>query len=136
MDKQELSDRYRGYIDCLNRQDWSALGQFVDPDVHYNGERIDLCGYRTMLENDFRTIPDLRFVIDLLIVDPPHIAARLCFDCTPVGALFGLPVNGQRVRFTENVFYEFREGRVCNVHSLIDKAAIESQLIHSMPNDG
>jgi predicted ester cyclase len=136
MDKQELSDRYRGYIECLNRQDWPALGQFVDHDVHYNGQRIGLTGYRAMLENDFRAIPDLRFVIDLLIADPPHIAARLCFDCTPVGELFDLPVNGQRVRFTENVFYEFREGRVCNVYSLIDKAAIQSQLPLAKPNDG
>jgi predicted ester cyclase len=53
-----------------------------------------------------------------------------------VGELFDLPVNGQRVRFTENVFYEFREGRVCNVHSLIDKAAIQSQLPSAKPNDG
>jgi predicted ester cyclase len=136
MDKQELSDRYRGYIDCLNRQDWSALGQFVDQNVQYNGQRIGLSGYQAMLENDFRTIPDLRFVIDLLIADPPHIAARLCFDCTPVGDLFGLPVNGTRLRFSENVFYQFRDGRVCNVHSVIDKAAVAAELLHSRPNDG
>lgn len=136
MDKQELSDRYRGYIDCLNRQDWPALGEFVDQDVHYNAQRIGLSGYRTMLENDFRAIPDLHFTLDLLITDPPHVAARLCFDCTPVGELFGLPVNGRRIQFTENVFYAFRQGRVCTVHSVIDKTAIASQLLPLKPNDG
>jgi len=128
MDKHVMCERYRGYIDCLNRQNWPDLGQFVDHDVHYNGQRIGLSGYRQMLENDFRAIPDLRFVIDLLIADPPHVAARLCFDCTPVGELFGLAVNGNRVRFTENVFYEWRDGRVCNVHSVIDKAVVGAQL--------
>jgi predicted ester cyclase len=136
MDKQDLGDRYRGYLDCLNRQDWPGLGEFVDQDVHYNGQRIGLSGYRTMLENDFRAIPDLRFNIDLLMTDPPHVAARLCFDCTPVGELFGVPVNGRRVQFTENVFYAFRQGRIYNVHSVIDKAAVESQVLPVKPNNG
>lgn len=136
MDKQDLSDRYRGYLDCLNRQDWPGLGEFVDQDVHYNGQRIGLSGYRTMLENDFRAIPDLRFNIDLLMTDPPHVAARLCFDCTPVGELFGVPVNGRRVQFTENVFYAFRQGRIYNVHSVIDKAAVESQVLPVKPDNG
>jgi predicted ester cyclase len=30
--------------------------------------------------------------------------------------------------FTENVFYQFREGRIVQVWSVIDKAAIETQL--------
>ena len=40
----------------------------------------------------------------------------------------GLPVNGKRVSFTENVFYEFREGKIYAVWSVIDKAAIEGQV--------
>lgn len=129
MNRQTLSDTYRAYIDCLNRQDWPALGQLVDEDAHYNGQRIGLSGYRVMLERDFRSIPDLRFVIERLIADPPHIAARLCFDCTPVGELFGLPVNGRRVAFSENVFYEFKHGKIWNVWSVIDKAAVAAQIL-------
>ena len=81
-----------------------------------------------MLEADFRAIPDLVFTVDLLVTEPPHVAARLKFDCTPVGELFGLPVNGRRVQFTENVFYEFAAGRIQAVWSVIDKAAIAVQL--------
>jgi predicted ester cyclase len=123
-----LSDHYRGYIDCLNKQDWPKLGQFVDDDVHYNGQRIGLSGYREMLERDFREIPDLHFDIQLMISDPPYIAARLGFDCKPKGEFLGLPVNGKRVSFAENVFYEFRRERIAQVWSVIDKAAIEAQL--------
>lgn len=129
MKTQALDDRYKGYIDCLNRQEWANLGEFVADDVQYNGQHVGLSGYQTMLEADFRAIPDLRFIIDLLITEPPRIAARLCFDCTPAGELFGLPVNGRRVSFSENVFYEFREGRVCAVWSVIDKAAVQAQLV-------
>jgi predicted ester cyclase len=128
MTRADLSDIYRGYIACLNKQDWPNLGKFVHEDVHYNGKRIGLSGYREMLEGDFRAIPDLYFDIQLLISDPPRVASRLHFDCTPRGVLFGLPVNGKKVQFTENVFYEFLDGQIKNVLSIIDKTAIESQL--------
>ena len=128
MIKSDLRDIYRDYIACLNRQDWPKLEQFVGDDVHYNGRRIGLSGYREMLERDYLEIPDLRFNIDLLISDPPYIASRLRFDCTPRGTFLGLPVNGKRVSFAENVFYEFRNERIDQVWSVIDKAAIEAQL--------
>ena len=128
MTRAELSDIYRGYIACLNKQDWPNLGQFVHEDVRYNGERVGLSGYREMLERDFRAIPDLYFDIRLLVSEPPCVASRLHFDCTPTGELFGLPVNGKKVQFAENVFYEFLDGRIETVWSIIDKAAIEAQL--------
>ena len=83
MSSAQLSDLYRAYIACLNAQDWARLGDFVDDGVRYNDERIGLSGYRAMLERDFREIPDLAFEIGLLIAEPPRIAARLAFDCTP-----------------------------------------------------
>ena len=128
MNKTDLAKIYRDYIACLNSQDWSKLGQFVDDDVRHNARQIGLAGYREMLVNDFYEIPDLNFNIDLLISDPPHVASRLKFDCTPRAKFLGLPVNGKRVSFTENVFYEFRGEKIWQVWSVIDKAAIEVQL--------
>lgn len=128
MTRDDLANAYRAYIACLNRQDWSALGQFVHDDVTHNARPLGLSGYRAMLEQDFRDIPDLRFEIEMLISEPPRIAARLKFDCTPVGTFLGLAINGRRVSFCENVFYEFRDGKIWRVWSVIDKAAIEAQL--------
>lgn len=128
MDRVELSNIYRGYIACLNRQDWPNLGRFVDDGVRHNGRPLGLSGYREMLERDFQAIPDLRFAIELSIADPPHVACRLAFDCTPTGTFLGLDVGGRRVAFTENVFYRFSDGRIVEVWSVIDKAAIEAQL--------
>jgi predicted ester cyclase len=128
MTKTDLSGIYRDYIACLNSQDWPTLEQFVHDDARHNGRRLGLTGYREMLENDFSQIPDLHFDIELLMSDAPYVASRLRFDCTPKGPFLGLEVNGRRVRFTENVFYEFREGKIAQVWSIIDKAAIEAQL--------
>ena len=128
MTNADLSSIYRSYIVCLNRQDWPKLGQFVDDHVTHNGRPIGLSGYRRMLERDFDEIPDLHFNIQLLIADTPYVASRLAFDCSPKGKFLGLAVNGKRVCFAENVFYEFREQKIVQVWSVIDKAAIEAQL--------
>ena len=124
----DLSVRYRAYIDCLNRQDWAALGSFVHEEAEHNGRALGLAGYREMLEGDFRAIPDLQFQVQLLLTQPPFVASRLHFECTPVGELFGLPVNGTRVRFDEHVFYAFENGRIRRVWSVIDTAAIAAQI--------
>ena len=59
MSKTDLSDVYRDYIACLNKQDWPKLGQFVDDEAIHNGRQVRLSGYRAMLERDFDEIPDL-----------------------------------------------------------------------------
>ncbi|MET3214106.1 UNVERIFIED_ORG: putative ester cyclase [Burkholderia territorii] len=124
----DLATRYRAYIDCLNRQDWTALGEYVSDDVIHNDRPLGLAGYRAMLEQDFRDIPDLRFDIRLLVCEPPRVACRLRFACSPKGTFMGLAVDCRKVTFAENVFYEFHEGKIRQVWSVIDKAAIEKQL--------
>jgi predicted ester cyclase len=108
-----LSDLYRAYIDCLNRQDWDQLGQHVADDVEHNGRPLKLAGYLN---------------IEFLASDPPLVAARLAFTCSPKGKFLGLDINGRTVSFAENVFYEFRHGKIASVWSVIDKVAIEAQL--------
>lgn len=124
----DLSAIYRDYIACLNRQDWTSLERFVHDGVVHNDRKIGISGYRAMLEKDFLDIPDLSFNIELLVSEPPFIASRLRFDCTPKGDFLGLHVNGKNVSFTENVFYVFRGNKIAQVWSVIDKAAIEAQL--------
>ena len=128
MQATNTKDFYLAYIACLNAQDWSRLGDFVDADVHHNNRPLGLAGYRAMLENDFATILDLRYEVELLVADVHCLGSRLGFNCLPQGEFLGLPVNGRRVVFSENVFYELRDGKIARVWSVIDKSAIEAQL--------
>ncbi len=128
MNAEDIAQSYRDYIACLNHRDWDSLSNFVHEDVRHNGRLLRLSGYRNLLETDVRDIPDLRFEIGTLVANTPQIAARLLFDCTPAGVFMGLPVNGRRVAFAEHAFYEYRDGKIWDVKSVIDKAAIEAQL--------
>jgi predicted ester cyclase len=128
MTDADLAATYRAYIACLNTRDLGGLGRFVDDDAVHNGRSIGLAGYVAMLERDFADIPDLRFEILILVAEPPFVASRLGFDCRPKGRFLGLDVGGRAVSFSENVIYEFRDGKIAEVWSIIDRAAIEAQL--------
>lgn len=125
---QMLRHAYKGYIACLNAQNWQALAQFVSETTQHNGRHLGVNGYREMLIRDFQQIPDLHFNIGLLVVEPPVVASRLDFDCAPVKNFLNLPVNGKKIQFSENVFYEFVDNKISKVWSVIDKSAIEAQL--------
>ncbi len=71
MTQTTLSECYRDYIACLNRQDWPDLHKFAQHDVRHDGRPFGLAGYRAMLERDFAKVPDLRFNIELLVCEPP-----------------------------------------------------------------
>jgi predicted ester cyclase len=131
MSYPHFSKVYRNYINCLNNQDWKNLKQFVDDEVQYNGRLVGVKGYQDLLENDFRQIPDLYFDIQLIVSEGSQLASRLKFDCSPIAKFLGLDVNGKKVSFSENVFYEFRNNKIWKVWSVIDKGAIESQIAAS-----
>ncbi len=124
----QLKETYLAYLDCLNRQAWSELADYVDQEVEHNGRPLHLAGYRDMLIADFAAIPDLRFEPELLVCEPLRLAARLKFDCSPKATFMGLAVNRRRVTFHEHVFYDFQGAKIARVWSVIDKAAIEAQL--------
>ncbi len=69
MPDTDLTAIYRAYIDCLNAQDWESLGEFVNENAIHNGRHLGVSGYRAMLEQDYRAIPDLRFNIELLVTN-------------------------------------------------------------------
>lgn len=128
MTASALPKLYRQYIDCLNARDLDRLGSFVRDDVRRNGDALGLAGYRDLLRGDFRAIPDLSFTIELLVADTARVAARLAFDCRPEGDFLGIPVDGRRVVFTEHAFYAYTDGRIAEVHSVIDTTSIHAQL--------
>lgn len=130
MHRAELETQYRRYIDCLNQRRLDELGRFVQPDVVHNGRRLGLAGYREMIAGDIAAVPDLRFEIRFLTLGDGFIGCRLEFDCTPAAPFQGLQPNGRRISFAEHVFYNFRDDRIAEVWSLIDKAAIAQQLSH------
>ena len=128
MQNNDLLAIYHCYLDCLNRQDWDNLSSYVADNVSYNGQFIGFAGYLNARQNEFRAIPDLHFNVQLVMANESMVACRLNFNITPSHDFLGLSVHGKLISFSENVFYEFDNGKISKVWSVVDKAAIEVQL--------
>ncbi|RAI43145.1 ester cyclase [Rhodoplanes roseus] len=123
-----LAYQYRRYLDCLNARRFDALDAFTHDTVVYNGETKTRAQYAELIAQACDAIPDLRFDIGLLVVEGDLVACRLEFRCTPEKPFMGLAPTGRRVAFCEHVFYRFREDRIAEVWSLIDRDSLARQL--------
>lgn len=123
----DLRQRYLEYIDVLNERRFEDLRDFVADDLTYNDQPMTRSRYQRLLQEDVAAIPDLRFQVDLLVVEDSWVACRLDFDCTPEKTFLGFQPSGRRIRFAEHVFYRFSDGLIVAVTSLIDRAAIHEQ---------
>jgi len=123
-----LEGHYRAYLAALDERRFDDLVDFVAGDLTYNGERMTRRQDWGMIAADAAAIPDLVFAAEVVVAAGDRVACRLVFDCTPRSEFLGFTPNGRRLVFAEHVFYRFRDGRITEVASLIDRPAIERQL--------
>ncbi|WP_250035457.1 ester cyclase [Paractinoplanes maris] len=123
-----LEATYRDYLRALNDRRLDDLVRFVHDELTYNDTVLTRGQYADMIAADIAAIPDLYFDARILVVDGDRVACRLLFACTPQREFLGFVPHGRRLTFAEHVFYEFTDGRIAAVTSMIDRFAIQSQL--------
>lgn len=124
----DLESHYRAYLHALNERRLDDLVHYVQDDLHYNGHAMTRPEYQEMIASDIAATPDLFFDAQNIVTNENWVACRIVFDCTPVKEFLGFQPSGRRISFAEHVFYRFSEGRIAEVHSLIDRAAVAEQL--------
>lgn len=147
----DVESMYRAYIDTINTRKADLCGANLKPFVHdqvvHNGRCVHRSKYATLMTDAYSIIPDLHFKLDLLTMVRCHIGdatpavlmrtvpkdgnctigARILFDRVhPTGDLFGVRPGRRKVTFSEHVFYRLREGRIAEVHSLLDWEAFKA----------
>jgi len=128
MTNAELEGRYRAYLGALNERRLDDLVHYVQDELSYNGKAMTRRQYQGMIAADIAAIPDLIYNAHIIVASGDQVACRIVFTCTPQHEFLGFSPNGERLVFAEHVFYRFREDRIAEVWSLIDRSAIESQL--------
>jgi predicted ester cyclase len=128
MTDAELETHYRQYIRCLNERRLDDLGHYVHDKLRYNGVSETRMAYRDRLIQDVAAIPDLYFDVHLLVAHDQTVGCRIFFRCTPQHEWQGWHPDGQTISFAEHVFYRFRDGKIEEVWSLLDRDAIAEQL--------
>jgi predicted ester cyclase len=116
----DLSVVYQHYLDTLNAHPVGDLAELVTDPVVRNGVRMSPADYRAFIQESVDAAPDLRFEATILVHDERRVAARLEFTCTPRTDALGADVVGRTVSFAEHAIYEFEDGRIARVVTIIE----------------
>ncbi|KAK6533621.1 hypothetical protein TWF694_002556 [Orbilia ellipsospora] len=130
MASSSLTQTYKNYIQAINDRDWQLLRSLIHPQVIWNSKTYTAKEYIGLITRASDPAPDLKFHIDMLVADEAEqrIAARLLIRGTPVKEFLGYKPNGKAVDIVEHVFYEFKEGKIWEVKTVIDMDGVERQL--------
>lgn len=120
------SDVYRNYIRAILDHDVDSMDQYVSAHVVHNGTQLGLEGYKALLRRNIIE-NDMHIEIKRLIADESHVAAVLIFTTgSSTKGLAGIDFDGQQFSYAENVIYDFVDGKIAEVHSLIDIDTVRS----------
>jgi steroid delta-isomerase-like uncharacterized protein len=121
----------RRLIDAINRQDYDALQDLVDPDYVYRtpGEELrGVAALQGLLTAYHRGFPDLELVIDDMFGAGDRVATAFTFNGTHLGELMGVPATGRRVSVHGTIHSRVEGGRLVEEWELLDLATMYQQL--------
>ena len=134
---RSLAQRYRDYIAALNLDDASmrdeafGLQPYIQDGVIHNGRVMTRNEYAHLIIDARLAINGMKFFIHLLTVDEAReqVAARLCLRGTLASPFLDIvpPPEGRDVEFYEHVFYQWRQGKIIEVWSVIDEAGLKQE---------
>lgn len=122
MENNDLGSVYAAYLAVLNPQsssteerDLSELHRFVDEKVVHNGQQLGISGYRHLIERSVEQYPSLRYNATTIVVDSERQS---------LAAILHMPYidkteHGSEKVLVEHVFYQFRNGRIQEVRSMV-----------------
>jgi steroid delta-isomerase-like uncharacterized protein len=121
----------RRLIDAINRQDYDALPDLVDPEYVYRapGEELrGVSGLEELLTTYHGGFPDLEISIDAMFGDESRVATAFTLTGTHLGELMGVPATGRRVAVHGTIHSRVADGRIVEEWELLDLATLYQQL--------
>lgn len=121
----------RRLIDAINRQDYDALQDLIDPDYVYRtpGDELrGVVGLQGLLTAYHRGFPDLELVIDDMFGAGDRVATAFTFKGTHLGEVMGVPPTGRRVSVHGTIHSRVEGGRLVEEWELLDLATMYQQL--------
>jgi len=124
--ESSLSQIYCSYIKAIRDHDLAKIDEYVSETVVHNDKHLGLQGYKELLcRNIIQT--EVSIEIKRLIADKNHVAAVLIFTTKPsTESLVGIRLDGRPFSYAENVIYDFKDGKIVEVHSLFDIDTVRS----------
>lgn len=99
-----------------------------DPGDPWEGQTLDLEGFRNRLTTSRAPFPDLHFEIEALVADDDHVAVGWLMRGTNTGALGNRPATGRAIAVRGITIYDVENGRIAGHRQAMDRFAVMQQL--------
>jgi steroid delta-isomerase-like uncharacterized protein len=126
----------RRRVEAINAGDFTALGEVLAPDVitHYgSGEAVHGLEALGGLLAGFSAFSELMVTIDDLAVDGDRVGARYTSRGRQQGEFLGIPNTGASVEFGGAGIHRIEDGKIAEVWTVDDWAALTRQLRATHP---
>lgn len=126
---------YAAYIEAVyNKHDPEAIDRFFSPSVKIHSVAPDADGgegtayLKDLAKNLIAAFPDVKLTVDEVIRDKNRLAARVTLEGTHQGEFAGIKPTGKKVKAANFAVYRLENGKIAEVWSLTDVAALTRQL--------
>lgn len=118
-----------GDIDAVDRYIADAYSIRHDPGDRWEGQTLDLAGFKNRLRLSRAPFPDQRFVVQAMIAEGNAIAATWHWMATHLGDFPGFPATGKPLRMSGMTVYDFDAAdRLTGHWQVADRLGIYQQL--------
>jgi predicted ester cyclase len=103
-----LAEIYHSYLSAITSRNWLLVSTFAHPTLTHNNTPYTNETYAQMIDSSSAPYKDIKFIPERLVVDDEkgEVACRIRFEWE------GEP-------FWEHVFYQFEEGKIREVWSIV-----------------
>ncbi|TCC07760.1 ester cyclase [Kribbella soli] len=116
MERGDLEEFYRRYLQRCNEYRFEGLGEFIDDRVEVNGAPHDVRRYAAGLRNVVQEYPDFHWDLRHLLIDGGWLSAHLIDTYTAPA--------GRSVSLQELAMYHVKDGRIVQVWGDLDHARL------------
>jgi steroid delta-isomerase-like uncharacterized protein len=120
----------RVLLEKMGRGDFSKLNEIYGPGfiAHSGGKNYSLEEDNLSGQAIRTAVPDLQVMVDHIIGEDDLVAVRWRASGTNSVAAAGMPGNGASMEVEGMTIFRFRDGRIVEEWSLIDRLALANQL--------
>ena len=99
-----------------------------DPGDPWEGQELDLAGYKERVKILRAPFPDQFFDIQGLFADSKAVAMTWLWSATHIGDIPGFPATGQRIKMSGASVYYFKGSRLTGHWQITDRLGVYQQL--------
>lgn len=124
----------RIYDEIYNKGDLSKVPELISPD-YLHGDLKGQEGWKQIV-NLFRSVfPDVHFTIDQVVGEGDTLAYRITGEGTHQGTLYNMKPTGKKVKWTQALFCDFKDGKLLNAAAIADTLSMIQQMGYIPPTE-